>query len=96
MIISYLMFSAVKSATGVCGGGGQGGADVQEAAGHVRDPQPVPVGGGHHPARQGGSAVGRGEGRRGRVQQPGPGPAQGAPHQLQGHPGGQGRAHQEE
>ena len=93
---SYSMFSALKSIAGVCGGGGQGGADVQEAAGHVRDPECVPVRGGHHPARQGGPALGRGEGRRGGVQQPGQGPAPGASHPVQGHPGGQGRAHQEE
>ena len=88
--------SALKSVAGVCGGGGQGGADEEEAAGHGRDPEPLPVRGGHYPARQGGPALGRGEGRRGGVQQPGPGPAQGAAHPVQGRPRGQGGAHEEE
>ena len=96
MKTSYFMFSAIKSTEGVCGGGGQGGADVQEAAGYVRDTQSVPVRGGHNSAGQGGPALGRGEGRIGGVQQPGPGPAPGAAHPVQGHPRGQGRTHQEE
>ena len=58
MNTSYFMFSALESTAGVCGGGGQGGADVQEAAGHVRDTQSVPVRGGHNSAGQGGPALG--------------------------------------